>query len=83
MAYVDDTTFFLKNQKSVIEVLKVFEWFSKQPGLEPNTSKCEIVGIGGLKEVNVALCAMQSIDLKKESLETLAIHFSFNKKLEQ
>ena len=54
-AYVDDTTLFLKNQKSVIEILKVFQWFSKQPGLEPNTSKCEIVGIGGLKEVNVAL----------------------------
>ena len=33
--YADDATFFLKNQKSVIEVLKVFERSSKISRLKP------------------------------------------------
>ena len=31
----------------------------------------------------MALCGMQCINLKKESLKILGIHFSYNKKLEQ
>ena len=33
-AYANDTMFFLKNQKSVIEVLKVFDRFLKVSGLK-------------------------------------------------
>ena len=72
--------FVLKNQKYL---LKVFNRFSKVLGLKPNTSKCEIAGIGGLNGVYVALCGMHSINLKKESLKKLVIHFSYYKKLEQ
>ena len=64
-AYTDDTTFFLKNQESVIEV---FDKFSKVSVLKPKTSKCEIAGIGDLKGVNVALCGMQCINLQEENL---------------
>lgn len=35
-AYADDNTFFLKNQKSVLELLKVFDEFSLFQGLRPN-----------------------------------------------
>ena len=45
----------------------------------PNTLKCEIVGIGGLKWANVALCGMQYINLDKKCLKILGIHFSYNK----
>ena len=45
---------FLKNKNSVIEALKVIDRFSKVSGLKHNTLKCNIVGIGGLKGVNVA-----------------------------
>ena len=73
----------MRNQKSVKKVIKVFDRFSKVLGLKPNISKCKIAGIGGMKVVNVALCGMQCINLKKRSLNVLGIHFSYNKKLEQ
>ena len=50
-------------------------------GLRPNTRKCEIAGIGTLKGVNVALCGMKYLNLTKETVKILGIHFSYNKKL--
>ena len=38
-------TFFVKNQTSVIEFLKIFGNFSKIFSLKPNKSKCEVGGI--------------------------------------
>ena len=54
-AYVDDTTFFLKNTESVINLLEIFKHFSQFSGLKPNKSKCEIAGIGVLKGVKGTL----------------------------
>ena len=77
-AYSDDTTFFLSNQQSVTEVIKVFEQFSLFSGLKPNKSKCEVAGIGALKGVSVALCGMECIDLTTKTIKILGIHFSYN-----
>ena len=44
-AYADDTTFFLKDTKSVIELMNIFDTFFNFSGLKPNKSKCEIAGI--------------------------------------
>ena len=63
-AYADDTTFSLKNKESLIGVMKVFDMFSSLSGLKPNKSKLEVAGIGGLKEVKLALCGMKCIDLR-------------------
>ena len=63
--------------------MNVFDRFSIVSGLKLNMSICEIVGIGDLQKANVALCSMQCINLKKESLKILEINFSYNKKLEQ
>ena len=82
-ANADDTTFFVKNQTSVIEILKIFDNFSKISSLKSNKSKCEIAGIGDLKRVRVALCGMQCINLNEETVTILGIHFSYNKKLEE
>ena len=41
-AYGDDTTFFIRNKNSVIELLNVFYIFSGMSELKPNKSKCEI-----------------------------------------
>ena len=82
-AYADDTTFFVKNQTSVIEILKVFDNFSKISGLKSNKSKCEIAGIGALKGSRVAHSDMQYINLNKQTVKILGIHFSYNKKLEE
>ena len=81
-AYADDTTFFLKDTKSVIELMNIFDTFSKFSGLKPNKSKCEIAGIGVLKGVQVALCGMRCIDLVSNIVKILGIYFSHNEKLE-
>ena len=50
-AYAYETTFFLKDEKSVMELMKTFNIFSTFSGLKLNKSKCEIAGLGALKGV--------------------------------
>ena len=75
-AYADDTTFFLKDMKSVTEVMIIFDKFSFYSGLKTNRKKCEVAGIGVLKGVNLELCGMECVDLTKSYLKILGIHFS-------
>ena len=81
-AYVDDTTFFLKDKESVIKVMNIFDTFSIYSSLKPNKSICEIAGVGVLKWVVMELCGMECIDLIKNSVKILGIHFSYKKKIE-
>ena len=62
--------------------MNVFDTFSIYSGLKPNKYKCEIAGIGVLKEMSVEFCGMKCIDLTKNSVKILGIHFSYNKKNE-
>ena len=62
--------------------MNVFDSFSIHSGLKPNKSKCEIAGIGVLKGMSIELCGMECIDLTKNSVKILGIHFSYNKKIE-
>ena len=78
-AYADDTTFFLKDKKSIKEMINVFQAFPYFSGLKPNFTKSKIAGIGSLKSVQVAVCGMNEIDLCKESLKIVGIHFSYDK----
>ena len=75
-AYADDTTFFLRDKRSIKELLNTFATFSKYSGLIPNHEKCEIAGIGVLK---VAFCGMKCIDLCNDTIKITGIHFSNNK----
>ena len=79
-AYADDTTFFLKDGNSIIKLMSEFSKFS---GLKPNKTKCEVAGIGVLKEVQVALCGMKCVNLNHKTVKILGVHFSYNKNLEQ
>ena len=45
-AYADDSSFFFKNKKSVIEAFKILDELSFFTGLKPNKEKCEVAGIG-------------------------------------
>ena len=56
-----------------------FHKFSLAPGLESNTIKCKIAGIGILKVVNKALCGMMCLDLMRETVKELDVNFSYNK----
>ena len=62
--------------------MNVSDTFSIYSGLKPNKSKCEIAGIGVLKGMSIELCGMECIDLTKNSVKILGIHFSYNKKIE-
>ena len=81
-AYADDTTFFLSDEDSVIEVINAYYKFSLISGLKPNEAKCELAGINVLKGVLLALCDMDCIDLTKKTIKVLGIYFSYNKKPE-
>ena len=81
-AYADDTTFFLKDKKSVVELMNTFDTFSKLSGLKPNKSKSEIANIGALRRVQVALCGLRCIDLMSNIVKILEIYYSYNEKLE-
>ena len=82
-AYADDTTFFLKDRNSIIELMNELNTFSNFSGLKPNKTKCEIAGIGVLNGVQVALCGMKCVNLNNETVKILGVHFSCNKNLEQ
>ena len=77
-AYAEGTTFFLKDTKSVIELMNIFDTFSKFSGLKPNKNKCEISGIGALKGVQVAFCSMRCIDLVSNIVKISGIYYSYN-----
>ena len=62
-AYADDTTFFLRNEKSATEAIKMFDQFSLFSGLRINNAKCETASISFKKGVKMALCGMECIDL--------------------
>ena len=81
-AYADDSTFFLKDTKTVKELLNIFDTFSKFSGLKPNKSKCEITGISTLKGVQVALCGRRCIDIVSNIVKILEIYCCYNEKLE-
>ena len=57
--------------------------FSKFSGLKPNQKKCEIAGIGVLNGVQAALCDMKCVNLNKETVRILGVHFPYNKNLEE
>ena len=88
-AYADDSTFFLKDIAPVRILVATFKVFSCFSGLKPNISKCEIAGLGTLKwaqeilkGAQKAVCGLQNIDLTNDTIKTLGIHFSFNKKIQ-
>ena len=57
--------------------------FSNFTGLKPNKAKYKIAGIGALNGIHVALCGMTCVNLNKETVKILGVHFSYNKNLEQ
>ena len=59
-AYADGTTFFLKDRKSIIELMNELNF----PGLKLYKTKCKIASINVLNGVQVALSRMKCINLK-------------------
>ena len=70
----------MKDLNSVKVNLSSLDQFYIFSGLRPNLIKCEIAGIGVLKDANVALCGLKSVNLTKESIKILGVHLSYNEK---
>ena len=68
-AYADDTTFFLRDKRSITELINIFATFSKYSALKTNHEKYEIAGIGVLKSVKVVVCGMKCIDLCNDNIK--------------
>ena len=81
-AYADDTTFFLKDEKSLMELMKIFDIFSAFSGLRPSKSKCEIARLDALKGVKLALCGMECIDLMFNAIKILGVNYSYDNNFE-
>ena len=82
-ACADDTTFFLQYTISIKQMVDVFYLFSYFSGLKLNLKKSEIVGIGELKGVQVAVCGLRCVDLNNDTLKILGTHLSYNEKLKE
>ena len=54
-AYPNDIAFVVKKQTSAIDIWKFLGNFSKNFGVKPNKSKCEIARIGALEVVRVVI----------------------------
>ena len=82
-AFADDSTFFLNELLSVKNLIDTFTVFSLFSGLKANFSKCEIAGLGSLKEVKdlEAVCGLKSINLTTNTIKILGDHFSYNSTL--
>ena len=81
-AYVDDSTFFLRDISSVKKLINSFNQFYQFFGLKANNGKCEIAGIGSLKGLTEVVCGLKSVDLSNDPIKILGIHFSYNKKVQ-
>ena len=81
-AYQDDSTFFLKEKKFVVELMKIFDVFLTFSGLKQNKSKYETAGLGALKGVNLALCGLERINLMFNAIKILEVYYSYDKNFE-
>ena len=81
-AYADDTTFFVKDLNSIKVISSSLDQFYTFYGLHPSLSICEITGIGVLKDANVVVCGLKSVNLTKEGIIILGVHLSYNEKLQ-
>ena len=71
--YADDTTFFLKDRKPIIQLIIELNTFSKFSGLKPNERKSETAGIGVLNGVQVRFCDMKCVNLNNETVKILGV----------
>ena len=80
-SYADDTTFFVKDKESALQIFNTFDLFSKYSGLKINKSKCEIAGIGVKNGVKIALLGAKCIDLNTQHIKILGVCFSYNEQI--
>ena len=76
-AFADDSTFFLRDNPSIKELINSFNQFYHFSSLKANIEKLEIAGIAAVKEVTEVLCGLECMDLSNDTIKILGIHFSY------
>ena len=77
----DDTTIFVKDTDSIIQLLSVMKKFQNCSGLKINVEKTEVIPVGIYKFKNKALPKeISRIKINHGSFKTLGIWFSYNSK---
>ena len=66
----------------MIELINIFDTFSKFCELKPDKRKCKIAGIDALKGVQVGICGTRCIDVVSNIIKILGIYYCYNEKLE-
>ena len=74
--------FFVKDINSTKEFSSNLKLYSNVSVLYLNSVKCGFAGFGVLKNVNVALSGIKSVNLMEYSIKILRVHIPYNKKLE-
>ena len=82
-AYADDTTFFVQDLDSIKIIFTLFDTFSAYSGFKLNYSKCELCGIGALKDVDTALCKVKNVNLTNNAIKILGVYYSYNNKIRE
>ena len=65
--------FYDKDAQSIENLAEIFKTFSL----------CEILRIGALKGVHVAVCGMRCIDLCNEAIKILGTYFSYSSRIKE
>ena len=71
-AYADDTTFLLRDKRSIKELINTFATFRKYSGWKPNHKKREIAGYWSAGKCE---SGMKCIDLSNDTIKITGIYF--------
>ena len=72
-----------KNSKSIAYLVELFNTFSVFSILKPNLTKCKIMVIGALNEVQLAVCGMKRTDVFNKAIKILDTYFSYNSTIKE
>ena len=78
--FADDTTLYLRNKDSLLEVLRLLDIFGRISGLKLNQTKTECTGLGAWSNLNAEI---HGFKFSSKPLKILGIWFSHDKKVMQ
>ena len=79
--FADDTTFFLKDSNSFLELKKTLSIFSKYSYLQVNYDKSEATVLGPPQKAILPNISCKWIDIHKDAIKILGVYFSLNSAL--
>ena len=80
-AYVDHTTFLVRDTQSLMRMLNLVKYFQEYSSLKFNVEKCEACWIGKAKGQSSNPIQRKWINLNRSSIKISGTHSSYNKQL--